>query len=632
MQPIVPLRKLQGGVGRINRAYSRGVGPEQLREQATRELQDFLEKDWGSWQTYWDRELDKLEKGGEEIEPEVVQNTIQEFRQHLEPITHQTVEQKEELQQARQMLTRASGEAGAQLYGMGLAGRSQEALEVAGRCMEELLQNVAFQVELRRVAHQAGHPPQQLAPAALAAAICRQPGMEELTIREALDEFGLAADAGQTEFEELEEMGKILYASVQKGREQATGLTRVRESLSQRARNAGRKASNPRELDNEQDEQNQKDLSVPALLGLEAQYMGSVTANTVLEIEYIQEQAGRQLFNHHLATRQALWTEQQNEEGPTTQSPQGARLVSLIGLQQLDDILATGHKRWQKLERKWKQDVERQMGIQKVNVFPLQASEEITSLEAMEMYFQEAMKKGMPAGLALAQLYDSDLTFGQREAQRLEAIIFRGAYQFTIDYASERNWSLLEQTVGDNRRRIEEAQAVLRDIEVDLRNTPDSSEEELMTRAREGLRQAIRQGLLPDGAGRQLTPILEEMIDRIRAHDEIRHLLHLHVLVGRAEFQELLQNYRDLPYTQRFALGQAGQDFQEQNARNGQTMEELGNSVRRTWKQERAGVRSGQDHLIEEEEEERSFQPDWKRDSKGGYNKKGSSRSARGRS
>lgn len=277
---------------------------------------------------------------------------------------------------------------------------------------------------------------------------------------------------------------------------------------------------------------------------------------------------------------------------------------AIDGLRKLADIVAEERSTHREAEERWKA-VERDMefvarqqkfkgGDAESVVYPF--PDEFKAHEARALYLQDAISKGIPLGYVLAELYDArDLTFGESERRFFERLAFYAARKYAANFAVEDD-PLVERIAQENDEvRAEEVRAVLRTVEVSLREHEQEDDAALRERAQHGLEQAQARGELTGQQVRALDDSIDRMITRVRAGQEVRFLTALYAIEGRVP-DDLIPALTQLPHVERLAHA----NLQEtrllgMQARNGQRMRELERSTRARWMRYRQQAPAGQD-------------------------------------
>lgn len=216
----------------------------------------------------------------------------------------------------------------------------------------------------------------------------------------------------------------------------------------------------------------------------------------------------------------------------------------------------------------------------------------LEAVDARSLYLQEAMLQGLPLGVALAELHDSDeLTMGSSERQWFERLAMYSARRHAADLAASVHTQVNQ--ISQNPTTVEHVRTLLRQIEVEVRieaATKQLTDPQLETLALQRIRALRHDGVRRDDIETVLAEpedgspgLVDEMLLRLRADQEVR-LLTAWLTLEQPLQASTVGQLRQLPHTRTFArIQEGGRKFWSRTARNGQSLYELEQDTRGRW-------------------------------------------------
>lgn len=222
---------------------------------------------------------------------------------------------------------------------------------------------------------------------------------------------------------------------------------------------------------------------------------------------------------------------------------------------------------------------------------PVPLPDNATPLISRAMFVQEAARLGRPLGLLLAEIYDSRrLYFTEDERRFLERVAVRAALAYAE--ALEADQPHLAKVVGGDGEKARELQSALRPIEIEARRLPEGEDiEDFVSGRAEAMCGQETPWVDPEALG----PTIERIVDRAVAGQEVRHLVSAIAVNGRLP-QELVARYRALPHTsRRLSSRTKGSMSRRTRARNGQPLVDLDADTRDEWERHQVGAPTARD-------------------------------------
>lgn len=214
----------------------------------------------------------------------------------------------------------------------------------------------------------------------------------------------------------------------------------------------------------------------------------------------------------------------------------------------------------------------------------------IEALDARSLYYQDAIMNGMPVGVVLAELYDSDdVTFGPTERRWFERVVCYAARRYAANTAAMTH--PVFDTLTPNPSAAEHVRAMVRGIEAELRGAGVQSDDALRATAVRRLQELSRDGEIKAGEVRRLLEpgadgapgLVDDMLLRLRAEQDVRVITAWLSVHGELS-TDLITLLRQLPQVSTFASREVeGGWFWNRTARNGQSYFELERDTRQRW-------------------------------------------------
>jgi len=246
--------------------------------------------------------------------------------------------------------------------------------------------------------------------------------------------------------------------------------------------------------------------------------------------------------------------------------------------------------RWREIERELRFMAQR--NPKEPPVLPL--PQDMEALESMALYFQDLSAQGFPIGRILAELRHSPLlTFGPTEERFLFRVAMYAARKYAANFATHSHPSFRD--AGRGGMRAEEVVQILSALEVELREREHFDDAELLDYGHRRILSLRQNGDLRRDEVDTAIELLDDMITRVRAGQEVRYISSLLALYGSVP-DDVVLSYTGLPHTRRFALIAApSARFFNMYARNGQPMRELQKDAYGRWMRYRQQAPAGRD-------------------------------------
>lgn len=269
----------------------------------------------------------------------------------------------------------------------------------------------------------------------------------------------------------------------------------------------------------------------------------------------------------------------------------------LRGLARLDLIVRNERFLHSLVEGRWR-DIEKELRFlaqrnpKESPVVPL--PHDMEALECMALYLQDLVSQGFPIGRVLAEFRHSGyLTFGPTEEQFLLRSTMYAARKYAANFACHSHPRFKE--AGRAGMRAEVVLQILSGLEVELRERERLNDSELLDYGHDRIQDLLNTGTLRLEEAETALDLLDDMVTRVRAGQEVRYLTSLLGLDGTIP-EDIIASYAGLPHTRRFALAALPSSrFFSLYARNGQTMKELQQDVYGRWMRYRQQAPAGKD-------------------------------------
>lgn len=563
-QPLEPLRTTLSDTLRRGRE---DIGMEEWHAEMVRTTVSFLDDGWRALTSTQHRRLQGLQTEGDR---EAVRWALEDTADELDDVLSNFFSASEALGPGRadaghpELPLSFASEGLGRLFGVvdraqmrvlaiAAADHSWETVKAARQSLEELLRGAHAVYATRVAAMDHGLEPAALTPSLLAVAAVEQDLKEDAET--ALTNYGLLEGTNPEDRPAVAEVARDLEQSGSFVDERVSAALDLAERDAEEflGQAPSRDEDVRRPWEPTEGEEKIRDhpprLDLTSLLAREAMYLGAPSSASARGVTDKRLAAAFDLLWRHAAMARALYDLEDS-------------FVSPYRLQTLEQLVARGETVAQEVEESWRR-LEKERRYRRTEVLSPLDLQGIGARDARGMERMEALRSGLPLGMALAELYDSDLTFGPDERQDFEALALVSAWRFAAS-----------PTAPEDPERTR--------MEIRLRELGSTDVESLEQEGRELLLR--RSGR--DELALQDERFLDEVIDRILAHEELSRLLHLRALVGNKpdRMRELLHGYQDLPHTRWFALAERPTPLRERMARNGQTLGQLDSETRAAWK------------------------------------------------
>lgn len=271
--------------------------------------------------------------------------------------------------------------------------------------------------------------------------------------------------------------------------------------------------------------------------------------------------------------------------------------VGLRGLSRLDSIVRNERFMHSLVEGRWR-EIEKEMRFlaqrnpKEAPVVPLPSDME--AIECMALYLQDMVSQGLPMGRVLAEFrHSTHLTFGRTEEEFLLRVTMYAARKYAANFACQAHPKFKE--AGRGGMRAEEVVQILSSLEVELRKHERLDDEALLQFGHEQIVRMLDTGTLKRDEAETALELLDDMITRVRAGQEVRYLTGVLALDGTIP-DDVIASYAGLPHARRFALAaSASSRLFNMYARNGQPMREFQQDVYGRWMRYRQQAPAGRD-------------------------------------
>lgn len=568
--PAQPLEPLRTTLSETLRRGREDIGMEEWHAEMVRATASFLSDGWRAPSSTQHRRLQGLQTKGDQ---EAVRWAFEETADELDDVLSTFFSASEALGPERanadhpELPLSFASEGLGRLFGVvdraqmrvlaiAAADHSWETVKATRRSLEELLRAAHIVYATRVAAMERNLEPSALTPALLAVVAVEQNLKGDADA--ALADYGLLEGTDLEDRPAVAEVARDLEQSASFMDEQVSAAftlaERDAEEFLGRAPSPDEDARPPWEppVAEETAPDYPPRLDLTSLLAQEAMYLGAPSSPSARDATDKRLVATFDLLWRHAAMARALY----DLEDP---------FVSPYRLQTLEELVARGETVAHGLEERWRR-LEQEMRYRRTEVVSPFDLQDVGARDARGMERMEAVRAGLPLGIALAELYDSDLTFGPNERRDFEALALVSAWRFAAS-----------PTAPEDPERTR--------VEIRLRELGSTDVDHLEEEGRHLLSQMSGRG----EPALQDERFLDEAIDRILAHEELSRLLHLRALVGNKpdRMRGLVHGYQNLPHTRRFALAERPTPLRERTARNGQAFGQLESETRAAWKAHR---------------------------------------------
>lgn len=209
-------------------------------------------------------------------------------------------------------------------------------------------------------------------------------------------------------------------------------------------------------------------------------------------------------------------------------------------------------------------------------VYPI--PEAFDGVTTFGLFLQDSIRQGDPLSLAWNYITDwgEDITeggfvFSPDEQRELADLTLYAGLSFASSHAVDDD-ELAERVIAHSGKGF--LRERLREIESELRSAPHLTDDEMGVLAREHLERLAETGAIRKEHVHKHMQVVDRMVDRVRAHTEVRRLLAHRAVSGTIPTQ-ILREMRDLPHARRHAARALDNPLWLQKSFTGQSRLEL---------------------------------------------------------
>lgn len=580
-----PYAALHRAAGQFIR--TKDVDPGQAHAALRRALSAYVEGGWGALDTVRDAELDQLDPVGRTV----IATAVRGVSDSLRAIWPDTDDDHDRLGRFVPRVGEIAVLAGERIVAMRMAGQADARTDYMATLLTEQILGAHYAGRIRQLSLLRGIPVPDLAPAAFAALIAHDQTQKRETILDAataLDKFDLA-DGARLSASDLRGLAHVLNQALTQGETHITDVVKSYDAVSRSAFKGEpvQPDTNSERLYNKvTGHRPTKDPTarVSTLVAFASSARGGSDQARI--------DGALDLFRSIVSVARIRGA--RKGSAPTRYALLGSGVRGLRDLEPVvrNERFAHGmvEKRWQEVEKELQ--YHKQRNPKESPVLPLPS--DMSALEVMALYVQSLAARGVPLGKIVADLSDSEtLTFGRTERRFFLRVATYAARKYAANLASHENPRVDE--IIDQAARGEETRQVLADLEIELRKRERQSDQELLLLGKNLLEEHVRSGELRAREAEAALPILDAMVTRLRAGQEVRYLTALMAVEGEIP-DDVIYSYSGLPHTRRFALLSAPEArIHQQYARNGQPFREFEKDALGRWLRYRQQAPAGRD-------------------------------------